>query len=147
MEKIEKGYSINLETGEANEVIIRKEVDSQNFVKVFMADFLVALGILNSKSVSVVCYILENVRYSDNTLIATKEQIAKGSGTSVRTVYNVICQLQKVGFMKRRLQGVYIINPKYIIKGNENKKRMVIDYYNRADDSHNKNDKSTTKSN
>ena len=79
MEKIEKAYSVNLDTGEANEIIIHKEVDSQNFVKVFMADFLVALGILNSKSVAVVCYILENVKYSDNTLIATKEQIAEGT--------------------------------------------------------------------
>ena len=72
MSKIEKAYSVNLDTGEANEIIIHKEVDSQNFVKVFMADFLVALGILNSKSVAVVCYILENVKYCDNTLIATK---------------------------------------------------------------------------
>ena len=131
MEKIEKAYSVNLDTGEANEIIIHKEVDSQNFVKVFMADFLVALGILNSKSVAVVCYILENVKYSDNTLIATKEQITEGSGTSVRTVYNVLSQLQKVGFMKRKAQGVYIINPKYVIKGNENKRRMIIDYYNK----------------
>ena len=134
MSKIENTYSVNLDTGETNEIIIHKEVDSQNFVKVFMADFLVALGILNSKSVAVVCYILENVKYSDNTLIATKEKIAKGSGTSVRTVYNVLSQLQKVGFMKRKAQGVYIINPKYIIKGNENKRRMIIDYYNKNDE-------------
>ena len=133
MSKIEKAYSVNLDTGEANEIIIHKEVDSQNFVKVFMADFLVALGILNSKSVAVVCYILENVKYSDNTLIATKEQIAEGSRTSVRTVYNVLAQLQKVGFMKKKAQGVYVINPKYVIKGNENKRRMIIDYYNKND--------------
>ena len=134
MSKIENTYSVNLDTGETNEIIIHKEVDSQNFVKVFMADFLVALGILNSKSVAVVCYILENVKYSDNTLIATKEQIAKGSGTSVRTVYNVLSQLQKVGCMKRKAQGVYVINPKYVIKGNENKRRMIIDYYNKNDE-------------
>ena len=133
MSKIEKAYSVNLDTGEANEIIIHKEVDSQNFVKVFMADFLVALGILNSKSVAVVCYILENVKYSDNTLIATKEQIAEGSGTSVRKVDNVLSQLQKVGFMKKKAQGVYVLNPKYVIKGNENKRRMIIDYYNKND--------------
>ncbi len=133
MSKTERAFSVNLETGEANEIIIHKDVDSQNFVKVFMADFLVALGILNSKSVAVVCYILENVKYSDNTLIATKQQIAEGSGTSVRTVYTVLSQLQKAGFMKRKTTGVYIINPKYIIKGNENKRRMIIDYYNKND--------------
>ena len=131
MANTERAISVNLETGEANEIIIHKDVDSQNFVKVFMADFLVALGILNSKSVAVVCYILQNIKYSDNTLIATKQQIADGSGTSVRTVYNVLPQLQKVGFMKRKTTGVYVINPKYVIKGNENKRRMIIDYYNK----------------
>ena len=131
MANTERAISVNLETGEANEIIIHKDVDSQNFVKVFMADFLVALGILNSKSVAVVCYILQNIKYSDNTLIATKQQIADGSGTSVRTVYNVLSQLQKVGFMKRKTTGVYVINPKYVIKGNENKRRMIIDYYNK----------------
>ena len=133
MEKLEKAFSIDLKTGEANEILIQKEVTSQNFVKVFMADFLVALGILNSKSVAVVCYILENVKYSDNTLIATKEQIAKGSGTSVRTVYTVMGQLESKNFLKQKSPGVYVINPKFIIKGNENKRRMVIDYYNKDD--------------
>ena len=139
MANTERAISVNLETGEANEIIIHKDVDSQNFVKVFMADFLVALGILNSKSVAVVCYILENVKYSDNTLIATKQQIADGSGTSVRTVYNVLSQLQKVGFMKRKTTGVYVINPKYVIKGNENKRRMIIDYYNKDERQSNQN--------
>lgn len=133
MEKLEKAFSIDLKTGKANEILIQKEVTSQNFVKVFMADFLVALGILNSKSVAVVCYILENVKYSDNTLIATKEQIAKGSGTSVRTVYTVMGQLESKDFLKQKSPGVYVINPKFIIKGNENKRRMVIDYYNKDD--------------
>lgn len=133
MEKYEPAISVDIETGETHDIFIKKTIESQNFVKVFMADFLVALGILNSKSVSVVCYILENVRYSDNTLIATKEQMAKGSGTSVRTVFNVLSKLQEVGFMKRQANGVYVINPNYILKGNENKRRIIIDYYNKND--------------
>lgn len=116
---------------------IQKNVDSQNFVKVFLADFLVALGILNSKSVSVVCYILENVRYSDNTLIASKQEIADGCRVSVRTVYYVMSKLEEVGFIKKKSNRLYIVNPKYIVKGNENKRRMIIDYYN--------NDESTAK--
>ena len=137
MTKNERALFINIETGEANEIIIQKNVDSQNFVKVFLADFLVALGILNSKSVSVVCYILENVRYSDNTLIASKQEIADGCGVSVRTVYYVMSKLEEVGFIKKKSNRFYIVNPKYIVKGNENKRRMIIDYYN--------NDESTAK--
>ena len=144
MEKYEPAISVDVETGETHDIFIKKTIESQNFVKVFMADFLVALGILNSKSVSVVCYILENVRYSDNTLIATKEQIAKGSGTSLRTVFNVLSKLQEVGFMKRQANGVYIINPNYVLKGNENKRRIIIDYYNKDDRKTKKNDNPDT---
>ncbi len=140
MQKSEHALAVNVETGEANEIIIHKNVDSQNFVKIFMADFLVALGILNSKSVAVICYILENVNYSNNTLIATKQQIAAGSGTSVRTVYNVLSKLQEVNFIKRKTTSVYVVSPKYLIKGNENKRRMIINYYNN-DKTETKNDK------
>lgn len=129
--KTEIVSTVNVETGEYGEFIVSKEVNSQNFIKVFMADFLLALGILNSKSVNVVCYILENVKYSDNTFLGTKKQIAKGCGVSEKTVYSVLTKLQKVDFMKRKSNGVYVINPNFVIKGNENKRRMVIDYYNK----------------
>ena len=94
-----------------------------------MADFLLALGILNSKSVKVACYILENVKYSDNTFLGTKKQIAKGCEVSEKTVYSVLTKLQQVDFMKRKSNGVYLINPKFVIKGNENKRKMIINYY------------------
>ena len=130
MEKYEPAISVDIETGEARDIIIKKNVCSQNFVKVFMADFLVALGILNSKSISVVCYIFDNMNYSNNTLIATKEQIAKGSDTSVRTVYYVMRKLESKDFLKLKSPGVYAINPKFVVKGNENKRRMILEYYN-----------------
>lgn len=127
--KTEIVSTVNVETEEYGEFIVSKEVTSQNFIKVFMADFLLALGILNSKSVKVVCYILENVKYSDNTFLGIKKQIAKGCGVSEKTVYSVLAKLQQVDFMKRKSNGVYLINPKFVIKGNENKRQMIINYY------------------
>lgn len=56
---------------------------------------------------------------------------------SVRTVYYVMSKLEEVGFIKKKSNRFYIVNPKYIVKGNENKRRMIIDYYN--------NDESTAK--
>ena len=41
--------------------------------------------------------------------------------------------------------AAYQVNAKYIVKGNENKRRMVIDYYNDLDNSYVKNDESTAK--
>lgn len=121
--------AVNVETGEYGEYIVSKEVNSQNFIKVFIADFLLALGILNSKSVNVVCFILQNIKYSDNTFLGTKKQIAKGCQVSEKTVYSVLSKLQQVDFMKRKSNGVYVINPKFVIKGNENKRQMIINYY------------------
>ena len=46
-------------------------------------------------------------------------------------------KLEEVGFIKKKPNRFYIVNPKYIVKGNENKRRMIIDYYN--------NDESTAK--
>ena len=46
-------------------------------------------------------------------------------------------KLEEVGFIKKKSNRFYIVNPKYIVKGNENKRRMIIDYYN--------NDESTAK--
>lgn len=48
-------------------------------------------------------------------------------------------------FLRRVQNGVYQVNAKYIVKGNENKRRMVIDYYNDLDNSYVKNDESTAK--
>ena len=48
-------------------------------------------------------------------------------------------------FLRRVQNGVYQVNAKYIVKGNENKRRMVIDYYNDLDNSCVKNDESTAK--
>lgn len=86
-------------------------MDSQNFVNVFLTDFLVALGILNSKSV---------------------------------TVYYIMGKLEEVGFIKKKSNRYHIVNPKYIVKGNENKRRMIIKYFNTLNPYYN-NDESTTK--
>lgn len=48
-------------------------------------------------------------------------------------------------FLRRVQNGVYQVNAKYIVKGNENKRRMVIDYYNDLDNSYVKKDESTAK--
>ena len=39
-------------------------------------------------------------------------------------------KLLETGFLKKVQNGVYAVNAKYIVKGNENKRRMIIDYQN-----------------
>lgn len=142
MAKNEVITAVNVDTGECGEYIINKTVKSEHFYKIFMADFLMSLDILNVKSVDILAYVMQNMRQSDNTLIATQEEIAKGAGTSARTVMRVFTKLQEIDFIRKKTNGVYIVNPKFIIKGNDNKKRMIINYYNELE-CYKKNDETT----
>ena len=66
-------------------------------------------------------------------IIASQKEIAIGAGTSEKTVARVMKKLLSVNFIKRKKNGVYIINPRFIMKGNENKRQMIINYYNKND--------------
>lgn len=142
MVKVEKGISINTSTGEVCDVYIEKEVSSQNFWKIWLSDILTVLGIIsNSKQLDVVLFIMENMKQSDNSFVGTHESIAKRSGVSKRTVATTMKKLLETGFLKRVQNGLYSVNAKYIVKGNENKRRMIIDYQNTLEP-YNKNDTS-----
>ncbi len=141
MIKVEKGISVNTTTGEVCDVYIEKEVSHQNFWKIWLSDILTILGIIsNSKQLDVVLYIMQHIRASDNLFIGSYDKIAKGANTSKRTVITTMKKLLETGFLKRVQNGVYSINAKYMIKGNENKRRMIIDYQNTLEP-YNKNDK------
>ena len=125
----EKGISVNTETGEVSEIYIEKEVSSQNFWKIWLSDILTILGIIsNSKQLDVVLYIMQNIKQSDNSFIGSYDRIAQGANVSKRTVITTMKKLLETGFLMRVQNGVYTVNAKYIVKGNENKRRMIIDY-------------------
>lgn len=130
--KIQEGYAIVRETGEALDLIIDKEVSSQNFWKIWLSDILTVMGIIsNSKQLDVVLYIMQNIKQSDNTFIGTYESVSKSTNISEKTVATAFRTLLKNDFIRRiGYGGLYQVNPKYIIKGNESKRRMIINYFN-----------------
>lgn len=142
-QKIEHGFAVNTETGEVSDIYIQKDVSSQNFWKIWLSDILTVLGIIsNSKQLDVVLYVMGHIKQSDNTFVGSYDKIAKEIGVSKRTVITTMKKLLEVDFIRRVQNGYYQVNPKYILKGNENKRRMVIDYYNTLD-SYPKNDGKT----
>lgn len=70
--------------------------------------------------------------------------MSKNSGISEKTVATAFRTLLKNDFLRRIQVGVYQVNPKYIVKGNENKRRMIINYFNTLNP-YSKNDESTAK--
>ena len=70
---------IDKETGEIIEVdqITKKVYGQKNFWKLYLGDFLPVLGIVESKQVDILIYILENTQPSTNMFVGTYKTIQK----------------------------------------------------------------------
>lgn len=121
----------DLDTGEYIEVdqITKRALGQKQFWKVYLIDFLQILGVLDSKQVDVLIYILEHTEASTNTYIGTYRKTADGCGAALETVRKVMRKLQDNGFMKKVQNGVYQISPLIMMKGSEHKKSLLLNYY------------------
>lgn len=122
---------VDQDTGELIEVdqITKRALGQKQFWKVYLIDFLQILGVLDSKQVDVLIYILENTKASDNTYIGTYRKTAEGSGVALETVRKVMRKLQDSNFVKKVQNGVYQVSPLIMMKGSEHKKSLLLNYY------------------
>lgn len=121
----------DMDTGEVMEVdqITKRALGQKQFWKVYLIDFLQILGVLDSKQVDVLIFILENTNASNNTYIGTYRKTADGSNVALETVRKVMKKLQDKGFIKRIQNGVYQVSPTIMMKGSEHKKQLLLNYY------------------
>lgn len=127
---------IDKETGEIIEVdqITKKVYGQKNFWKLYLGDFLPVLGIVESKQVDILIYILENTQPSTNMFVGTYKTIQKNTHTSETTIAKVMKRLQKQQFLKKIKNGLWQVSPNIMMKGNENKKQLLLSYF-RTDES------------
>jgi DNA-binding Lrp family transcriptional regulator len=92
-------------------------------------DFLSVLGIIDSKQLDVFIYIVENTNQSNNTFIGTYEKIAKDVGVSRPTISSILKKLQGNNFIKKVQNGVWLVNPNILMKGNDTKRQILLSYY------------------
>lgn len=121
----------DLDTGELIEVdqITKRALGQKQFWKVYLIDFLQILGVLDSKQIDVLIYILENTKAADNTYIGTYRKTADGAKVSLDTATRVMRKLQANNFIKKVQNGVYQISPLIMMKGSEHKKSLLLNYY------------------
>ena len=67
-------------------------------------DFLQVLGILDSKQVDILVYILENTEPANNTFVGTYARIQKETGISQMTISRVLKKLQDANFEKYKTE-------------------------------------------
>ena len=122
---------IDQETGEIIEVnqVTKRAYGQKNFWKVYLLDFLQVLGILESKQLDVLIYILENTNSSNNTFIGTHKKIAEKTNTSRDTIHRTFKKLQDNKFLEKIQNGVYQVSPLIMMKGSEHKKQLLLNYY------------------
>lgn len=122
---------IDKETGEllCADQIIKRTYGTKNFWKCYLMDFLVVLGIIDSKQLDVFIYIVENTQPASNTFIGTYRKIAGDIHCSLDTVSKIMKKLQENNFIKKVQNGVWLVNPNILMKGNDNKRQILLSYY------------------
>lgn len=121
---------INANTGEIIDMEVSQiEERDFNFSKVWMRNFIAALDIVGNKKTKLCYWIVENIN-KENMLIGTLRDIAKRTNTSLETVRITMDILLDADFLRRKSQGVYIVNPDIIFKGGRGNRLNVLNQYN-----------------
>jgi hypothetical protein len=92
-------------------------------------DFLTVLGIIDSKQIDVFIFIVENTNQGNNTFIGTYKHISKEVGVSEPTIAKIMKKLQVNNFIKKVQNGVWLVNPNILMKGNDTKRQILLSYY------------------
>lgn len=116
-----------------------KETDF-NFHKVWVKDLVELLELIGGKKVKVFNHLLLKMN-SDNIFIGTIRAIAEKLKLSKETVSSSLKLLKDAGHIKMLQDGVYMINPDLILKGNSAKRQKLrADYFGlKYENSNNKN--------
>lgn len=127
----QKKELVDVETGEKIYVdqITKRVYGTKNFWKVYLMDFLMVLGIIDSKQLDIFVYIVENTNQSNNLFVGTYEKIATDVGVSRPTIAKIMKKLQENKFIKRVQNGVWLVNPNILMKGNDTKRQILLNYY------------------
>ena len=122
---------VDTQTGEVIWVdqITKRTYGTKNFWKCYLMDFLTVLGIIDSRQLDIFIYIVENTNASNNTFIGTYKKISKDTGCSSTTIARIMKKLQENNFIKKVQNGVWLVNPNILMKGNDTKRQILLSYY------------------
>lgn len=122
---------IDQETGELILVdqITKRVYGTKNFWKCYLMDFLTVLGIIDSKQLDIFIYIVENTDQSNNIFLGTYKKIAEDCQVSSATIAKIMKKLQEANFIKKIQNGAWLVNPNILMKGNDNKRQILLSYY------------------
>lgn len=127
----QKRHLVDVASGEEIFVdqITKRIYGSKNFWKCYLMDFLMVLGIIDSKQLDVFVFIVENTNQANNTFLGTYKHIAKEVGVSEPTIAKTMKKLQENNFIRKIQNGAWLVNPNILMKGNDHKRQILLSYY------------------
>lgn len=127
----QKRELLDVQTGEQIFVdqITKRVYGTKNFWKCYLMDFLTVLGIIDSKQLDVFIFIVENTNQSNNIFIGTYDILSREVGVCRQTIARIMRKLQENNFIKKVQNGVWFVNPNILMKGNDNKRQILLSYY------------------
>ena len=122
---------VDQETGEILQVdqVNKLNYGSKHFWKCYLKEFMSVLKQLEGKQLQVLVYIVEHTKPSTNEFTGTYANIIKDVGCCRQTVAATMVKLQKCDFMRKKIAGVWLINPDILVKGNDNKRNIISSEY------------------
>lgn len=128
---------VDTDTGEVIMVdqVTKRIYGTKQFWKVYLMDFLSILGIFDSKQVDIFIHIVENTNPANNLFIGTYKKIEKATKISHGTVVSVMKKLRDNSFIHKIQNGVWSVNPTILMKGGENKRQILLNYFNEQESS------------
>jgi predicted transcriptional regulator len=126
-----KRQLMDMDSGEVILVdqITKRVYGTKAFWKVYLMDFLMVLGIIDSKQLDVFIHIVENTDPGRNLFIGTYDMIGKETGVSRQTIAKIMKKLQANNFIRKRQQGVWRVNPNILMKGDDTRRQILLSYY------------------
>lgn len=127
-------HLVNTDTGEEIEVdqIVKRAYGQKKFWKLYLVDFLEILGVLESRQIDVLIYILERTHPSTNLFIGTWTSIEQGTGVSRGTISKVFGKLVEHDFLVKVQNGVWQVSPRIMMRGGDYQRKLLIEYYDDA---------------
>ncbi len=126
-----KRHLLDVDTGDEIFVdqITKRVYGTKNFWKCYLMDFLSVLGIIDSKQLDIFIYIVENTNQTNNIFLGTYKKIAQDVGCSSATISKIMKKLQDNNFIKKVQNGAWLVNPNILMKGNDHKRQILLNYY------------------
>jgi len=128
---IGKKTYLDQETGELVDMnVVQMEDTDCNFEKIWLGHILQALDCMGSKKIKVVSWLLDN-KNAENTVIATQRDISEKTNVSLPIVTETLKVLQAADVVRMKQNGVYMLNPNVIFKGDKDKRLNILIRYNK----------------